>query len=68
MKMKTNQVTLPWHVHVPMLVFTAATIALTIMDHRSMAIYFSVLTFFAFIGSCAASTRNSDQNNKEESK
>ena len=49
----SKQIKAPWHIHVPMTVFTAATIVLTVLDHSSMAIYFAVLTFLAFAGSSA---------------
>ena len=44
--------------HVPMAIFTAATVALTILNCNAMAIYFAVMTFLAFLGSQAALQRS----------
>lgn len=62
--MSTKQSNRPsWVIHIPMTVFTAATIALTILQHNGMAIYFAVMTFLAFAGS-GYSTYNSDKDDK----
>ena len=46
--MQKNTKSSGWAIHIPMIVFTAATVALTILDHNGMAIYFAVLTFLAY--------------------
>lgn len=53
-----------WVTHIPMTVFTAATIALTIMQHNGMAVYFAVLTCLAFLGSCTTSYIDKDKEDK----
>ena len=54
-----------WTIHIPMTVFTGATIALTILQHNAMAVYFAVLTFFAFAGS-GISTYTADKEDKQK--
>lgn len=50
-----------WVFHIPMTVFTGATVALTLLQHNGMAIYFAVLTFLAFAGSGISSYNNTDK-------
>lgn len=50
-----------WTIHIPMAVFTAATVALTILQHNGMAIYFAVLTFLSFAGSGFTAACNNDK-------
>lgn len=55
-----------WTIHIPMAIFTAATVALTLLQHNGMAIYFAVLTFLSFAGSGIATTCNNDKEGKDK--
>ena len=62
--MQKNKKQLSWVGHVPMTIFTAATAALTILDHQGMAIYFAVLTFLAWAASQATTHLDNDKEDK----